>query len=135
MSVTKQPQVGFLSMSLTIQPQVGFLSMSLTIQSQVSLTNHLPIFEAKVIFSPTVNPETRTPQNGFDFYDLSWRNQHYPEHDKNIKSLITFIFYHSAAVKQDQNDTFVVLFEHRFVMQKLQNPPLCSSTFQNVLAP
>jgi hypothetical protein len=29
-----------------------------------------------------VNPETRTPQNGFDFYDLSLRKPHDPGHDK-----------------------------------------------------
>jgi hypothetical protein len=71
MSLTIQPQVGFLSMSLSIQPQVGFLSMSLSIQPQVGFTNLIPIFEAPVIFFPMVDPETGTAQNGFYNYDLS----------------------------------------------------------------
>ncbi len=43
-----------------------------------------------------------------------------------IRLFITFILYHRAVVKQD--NFFVELSQHRFVMQPLQNPPLCAST-------
>ncbi len=45
------------------------------------------------------------------------------EHDKNHE----VIFHHRAVVKQELYMTFVMLFKHRFVMQPLKNPPLCSS--------
>ncbi len=52
---------------------------------------------------------------------------------RNIILLIAFIFYQRAVVKQNHyNDTFVELFNHRLVMQLLQNTPLCSSIVQTV---
>ncbi len=43
---------------------------------------------------------------------------------------ITFNTYHRTVVKQNNNvyEKFVELWKHRFVMQSLQNPLLCSST-------
>jgi hypothetical protein len=42
------------------------------------------------------------------------------------KIFITFIFYSRLDVKQEFYGTFVEFWKHRFVMQKLQNPLLCS---------
>ncbi len=44
---------------------------------------------------PNVDPEMRTSQNGYG--GLLWA---FSQHDKNIKLLIIFIFYHRTVVKQ-----------------------------------
>ncbi len=48
--------------------------------------------------------------------------QYYSENDKKI-IYIFYIFYYY--------DTFHELHKHRFVMQRLQNPPLCGSTLKS----
>jgi hypothetical protein len=47
---------------------------------------------------------------------------------KNFVNYSTFIFYHSCCETRLVYDTFVVLFKHCFVMQPLQNPPICGRT-------
>ncbi len=50
---------------------------------------------------------------------------------KNIGIFIILIFYHRAVVKL--YDTFVEFFKHHFVMQPLQNPPLCSRAYPGIM--
>jgi hypothetical protein len=47
---------------------------------------------------------------------------------KIIRLFIASVFYRREVVQQSLYDPFVELCKHRFVMQSLQNPTLCSST-------
>jgi hypothetical protein len=59
----------------------------------------------------------------------------YSEQEKNIIVIITFIFYSTAVVKQDHYWAHLLrLCKYHFVIQPVQNPPLCSSTSNSMFS-
>jgi hypothetical protein len=75
-----------------------------------------------------------TSQNGFCSYKLSIHKKTTIMQimTKNITIFIYLIFYHGEIVKLRRSfyDTFLELCKHCSVMQPLQNPSFCSSTFK-----
>jgi hypothetical protein len=85
---------------------------------------------AATILHITVDFATAASQNGFST-SLHMKTNIIQKMTKGtLDFLITVIFYQGAVVKQDHYMTLWLSCAniHRFVMQPLQNPPLCSST-------
>jgi hypothetical protein len=75
-----------------------------------------------------IKPKMPTSQNGLGFIQLSLHKKNIQNITKNFVNYSTFIFYHCCCETRLVYDTFVLLFKHCFVMQPLQNPPICGRT-------
>jgi hypothetical protein len=78
----------------------------------------------------TVDFGTAASQNGYSVYKLSMYKKTNIIYKRT--KIIVFYYFHPLSKSSRETRPFLVTFvelrKHRFVMQPLQNPPLCSST-------